>query len=472
MSNRLFKNILYFIIATIVLTLAVQVYWNFKNYEKNLQNFQNDVQISLDNGLENYYAILAEKNHMTFIDLDAEDRSPETIIKMLDTYKMDSLAESIKEQMETNYDSITQIIEQDGVERALTYSKKGSKLTNLKIIRGKKAADSIKLLKNITSIYISIQDDSLKLTELSPFIKKELNRKQLDIPFSLKFRGKDSIETDLNAGLLQDDLFKTDAKSKFLKEKESLTMLYPNATAIVLREGLSGILLSVILVLGVIACLLYLLKIIKNQKELAEVKNDLISNITHEFKTPIATIGVALESIKDFNGIDDRKKTMNYLDMSSNQLSKLNVMVEKLLETATLDSENLELNKEVINISELLEQMVEKHNLQKEGKPIKYIESADAIEAQVDVFHFENAINNILDNAIKYGGEEVSILLEQHNEQVLIAISDSGTTLKKSNKEKIFEKFYRVPKGNTHDVKVLELGYTTPKKSLKNTVDK
>lgn len=224
MNNRLFQNILYFIIATIVLTLAVQVYWNYKNYEKNLQSFQNDVQISLDNALENYYATLAEENHMTFIDLDAKNSSPENIIKMLNTEKMDSLAISIEDDMGKNYDSITQIIKSGSEERALTYSKNGTKLTNLKIIRGKKAADSIKLLKNITSIYISIQDDSLKLKELSPLITKELKRKQIEIPFSLKFSGKDSIETKYNSDIVTTDFFTTDAKSKFLKDNESLAM--------------------------------------------------------------------------------------------------------------------------------------------------------------------------------------------------------------------------------------------------------
>ena len=341
MNNRFFQNTLYFIIATIVLTLAVQVYWNYKNYEKNLQNFQNDVQISLDNALENYYAELAKKNHMTFIDLDAKDKSPEAIIKMLDTYRMDSLAESIQQQMGKNYDSITQIIQQGDVERALTYSKNGNKLTNLKIVRGKKAADSIKLLKNITSIYISIQDDSLKLKELSPLITKELKRKQIEVPFALKYNGKDSVETKYNAKIIKEDFFSTDAKSKFLKDNEALTMQYPNATSIVLRDGLSGVLISILLVLGVIACLFYLLRIIKNQRQLSELKNDLISNITHEFKTPISTIGVAIESIKDFKGIDSKNRTHKYLDMSAEQLGKLNIMVEKLLETATLDSDQI-----------------------------------------------------------------------------------------------------------------------------------
>ena len=211
-----------------------------------------------------------------------------------------------------------------------------------------------------------------------------------------------------------------------------------------------------------ISCLFYLLKIIKHQKQLAEVKNDLISNITHEFKTPIATIGVALESIQNFNVIEDKAKTKTYLDLSNTQLSKLNTMVEKLLETATLDSENLELNKDTYNISEILTTSIEKHQLNSD-KTITF-NIPENISAKVDVFHFENAINNIIDNAIKYGGDAISISLEQNHFVFTITISDNGNTLTKANKDKIFEKFYRVPKGNTHDVKGFGIGLYYTKK--------
>ncbi|VAV85254.1 Two-component system sensor histidine kinase, partial [hydrothermal vent metagenome] len=237
-------------------------------------------------------------------------------------------------------------------------------------------------------------------------------------------------------------------------------------TKVILKRILTGILISTLLVLAVVSCLFYLLKIIKHQKQLAEVKNDLISNITHEFKTPIATISVALESIKNFNVIDDKEKTKSYLDMSNNQLSKLNVMVEKLLETATLDSESLKLIKEDCNITELLKSIIDKHQIQANGKTINFTTSDEEFIADVDVFHFENAINNVIDNAIKYGGEIISVTLTTHKNTFEIAISDSGNTITKANKDKVFEKFYRIPKGNTHDVKGFGIGLYYTKKII------
>lgn len=443
----------------------VQIYWNYKNYQKNLQNFQNDVQISLDNALEVYYANLTEKNHMTFIDLDANGNNIEDIGALIDKMGMDSIHQNFQKRYSKNVDSVTQIIATDSGEQGFTFSKFSGKTNQLKVVRGKKAADSIKLLKNITSIYISIQDDSLKLNALSPLIKTELERKNLSLPFALEYQGKDSIGNTLNKNIIKNDYFKTDAKSKFLKAEESLLMFYPNAVITVLRQGLGGILISSLLFFGIASCLIYLLKVIKDQKQLAEVKNDIVSNITHEFKTPISTIGVALESLQDFEAIKDKRKTKTYLNMSQHQLSKLNTIVEKLLETATLDSEHLELQKAKYNLSEIMVSLAKRFDFQKDEKSFDHSIQPDVI-AKIDAFHFENAISNIIDNAFKYGGNMIQLKLVVKQEKIVIAISDNGEFLSSAHKERVFEKFYRVPKGNTHDVKGFGIGLYYSKKII------
>ena len=133
-------------------------------------------------------------------------------------------------------------------------------------------------------------------------------------------------------------------------------------------------------------------------------------------------------------------------------------MVEKLLETATLDSENLELNKEQIDIVDLLKSLVGRYKIQFAEKQFNTSFKVESLEATVDVFHFENALNNILDNAVKYGGNLISVDLFPKKNTFEIVISDNGSNLSKANKERIFEKFYRVPKGNTHDVKGFGIG--------------
>jgi signal transduction histidine kinase len=243
-----------------------------------------------------------------------------------------------------------------------------------------------------------------------------------------------------------------------------------------------------LLVASVIICLLYLLRIIKRQKQLAEVKNDLISNITHEFKTPLATMGIAMEAIQKFNAENDSEKNIRYAKISREQVDKLNMMVEKLLETATLDSENLELNFETYNLVELLQLASQNEAFSMGDKTISFSScaSTDAIgfgrrlsaedsgdmrteediPYSIDVFHFENAINNIIDNAIKYGGKDISVEIVKQNNSIEITISDSGTSLTEVHKKQIFEKFYRVPKGNTHDVKGFGIGLYYSKKII------
>ncbi|WP_455169637.1 sensor histidine kinase, partial [Aegicerativicinus sediminis] len=206
--------------------------------------------------------------------------------------------------------------------------------------------------------------------------------------------------------------------------------------------------------------------IIKHQKQLAEIKNDLISNITHEFKTPIATISAAIEGIKNFNSENDPEKTGRYLDMSYQQLGKLNVMVEKLLETATLDSDKLTLELEPVNLNILLESLIRQHQLGQVEKQFSAQIPSEQIVINADPFHIENAIGNIIDNAVKYGGNKIEIHLSKNERNTVIEISDSGTRLTPQQMNAIFEKFYRVGEGNVHNVKGFGIGLYYTKKII------
>lgn len=239
---------------------------------------------------------------------------------------------------------------------------------------------------------------------------------------------------------------------------------------------LGSILLSLLLSIIIVGCLLFLLKIIFNQKQLSEVKNDLISNITHELKTPIATISVALEGLQNFDVIKNPKKAIKYISMSSNQIKKLNTMVEKLLETATLKTDEFDLNKEQVNLTDLLKNCVEKYQFTAPEKQLIFVTNSN-IFAKIDKFHFENAISNILDNAIKYGGGIIKVTLntvtsttfdfaqgKTLNDHVEITIEDNGNGIPSNQQKKIFEQFYRIPTGNIHNIKGFGIGlYYTQK---------
>ena len=466
MNDKRYKWILYTIVAVIIVTIGIQIFWNYKNYQSNKQQLINDVQVSLDKAIDDYYAVLAERTTIgIFLEGDQQKdplKEGSHIQKFLKQIDEDSFGFKGLDQIDINdIEGVTVLTgtKADSMSKVMDEQIKPSKAEDFK-----KKLDSIKNDKNIkdisefeiltSKIVISMSNDSLDLLELDSLVKQEFLRKKLYIDYDLHFKKEKSKDTLTD---FKNKLY-TSSKSTFLPKGSQLDISFTNETKLVLKRSLAGILISALLIAAVISSLFYLLKIIKHQKQLAEVKNDLISNITHEFKTPIATIGVALESISNFNAIEDKEKTKSYVNMSSQQLEKLNLMVEKLLETATLDSDKLELNKESIDVVTLLNDLTRRYKIQFPDKEFNTSLKVEYLETTIDVFHFENAINNILDNAVKYGGNIISVDLIPKEKSFEILISDNGNTLSKANKERIFEKFYRIPKGNTHDVKGFGIG--------------
>jgi two-component system phosphate regulon sensor histidine kinase PhoR len=225
-----------------------------------------------------------------------------------------------------------------------------------------------------------------------------------------------------------------------------------------LLKGLTGIILSLVLCSIVVFSLYYLLYIIRKQKQLSEIKHDFISNVTHEFKTPIATVSSAIEAIKNFNNENISDKTKRYLDISEQQLKKLNILVEKVMETSLLESS--ELNFDYINtdIIQLIKNSAEKHQMNT-NKNIHFESIVKMLVMDIDEFHFENAISNLIDNAIKYGGNTINISINKSSEESLfISINDNGEGISKLDEPYIFDKFYRTKTKNIHNIKGFGIG--------------
>lgn len=305
--------------------------------------------------------------------------------------------------------------------------------------------------------------DSVEFKKLSKALDKELIRKNIDVAYSFQHFKADTIFAQFQKNNNSILPLSAISGTTYLPKNQKLQISFSDPTVLVLKRSLTEIILSLLLSLSIIFCLLYLLRTINKQKKIDEIKNDLISNITHEFKTPITTISTAIEGIKNFNHLDDKEKTNRYLDISVQQLKKLEIMVEKLLETASLDTDQLILKKERINVVELITSNIEKHQMASE-KQIHFTANQEIINCEVDVFHFENAVSNLIDNAIKYGGPNVSVTMNQTAKEVEILIEDDGKGIDKNQSERIFDQFYRIPKGNIHDVKGFGIGLFYAKK--------
>ena len=468
MNEKNYSILLYFITGVIAITLGMQIYWNYKNYLASKQQLVNEVQISLDNAVDAYYKELAEENVLGVSFTGKEDNlSPQALDSIL--MRIDKSSPTHNKHTGVNvvdsgkFKSIS-IFSGDRYANMDTLFKKISidNIGHKRLLEIDKRSDSIgpnnPFFELTTRVIFAMTNDSLELQKVDSLVSAELVRKNIAILYDLAYLDEDGILKRTNTSIPLEHELQTTSKSSYLPKKTSLQLTFTNATITILRRNVATLLLSFLFAAAIIGCLLYLLRIIKQQKQLAEVKNDLISNITHEFKTPIATIGAAMESIQKFNPQNDAKKNERYAQISSTQVEKLNTMVEKLLETATLDSEQLSLNIEEINIVDLVRNSTNKEVFITNGKTITFDASTTEIFAKVDVFHFENAINNILDNAIKYGGDQIYVSIKKEKKAIQILISDTGNTLQEVHKKQIFEKFYRVPKGNTHDVKGFGIG--------------
>ena len=467
---------LYFITATIVLTIAVQLYWNYNNYSENKQRVQNEIQSSLDIAIDEYYTDLSKSNFFTIIDYDSinskssflKDFWNEDINSSKSKVSISSI--KISSDYKGNVSSIPKILDSIFITDTIEFEFNDEKITPKKSTKYrpekqkiKISSDSLKFLKGIQSVAIALNNDDINFNRLDSIFTNQLSKKGIKTPHYLVLLEKDiKVGGSNKAKDIELSLF-SNSKSTFLRPDQNLRAYYEDPTIQALKKSSTGILLSLLLSLSVIFCLIYLLKIISTQKELAEIKNDLINNITHEFKTPIATISTAVEAIESFNVLDNKEKTKKYAAISALQLKKLHVMVEKLLETATLDSESLMLQKEPTNIVDLIAKIAKKFELLAK-KDIKFTTNIDSKILKIDLFHFENAISNLVDNAIKYGGDSIEINLNSVLNVTEISVADNGKGIDKSQQERIFDKFYRVPKGNTHDVKGFGIGlYYTQK---------
>lgn len=241
-----------------------------------------------------------------------------------------------------------------------------------------------------------------------------------------------------------------------------LSIYFPHQKSYLLKTMWTILLTSILLLAVIIFAFTYTIQTIFKQKKLSEIKNDFISNMTHELKTPISTISLACEALNDKDISSDAAIKSNYVNMISQENKRLGLLVESVLKSATWDKAELKLKLEDFDLHNIISEVVENIKIQvssKGGSITKQLYANNSI-VEADRVHITNMIYNLLDNANKYTPYKPQIVISTENMRsgILITVADNGIGIKKENLNKIFEKFYRVPTGNIHNVKGFGLG--------------
>ena len=252
--------------------------------------------------------------------------------------------------------------------------------------------------------------------------------------------------------------------------KYQLLVSFPQKKKFLLTDLMGITLLSIIFTLIIIIAYTSALNQLIRQRHISEIKSDFINNMTHEFKTPIATINLALDAIKNPKIIEDKEKVLKYLQMIKDENKRMHAQVENVLRISKLEKKELDISKESTNIQEVIEDAIEHVNLILEDRQGTITKHFDAVRTSVLIneVHFINVIVNILENAIKYSPNvpKIDVFTENAKDFVIIKVKDNGIGMSKVAQKRVFEMFYREHTGDLHDVKGHGLGLAYVRKII------
>jgi two-component system phosphate regulon sensor histidine kinase PhoR len=251
--------------------------------------------------------------------------------------------------------------------------------------------------------------------------------------------------------------------SNILDENIYLQIYFPKKGVFLFQEMWGPFVISLTLMILIVVALMFMFKTILAQEKLSEIKNDFISNMTHEFKTPISTISLACEALNDKDMIPEETAAIKpFVKMIYDENQRLSLLVERILQSAVMDRGDLKLKEESVILNEIIHDVANnaQFRMQHTGGQINLHLPVELISLKTDKMHLTNVISNLVDNGIKYSKDipEIDIYLKSEANKVILTVIDKGIGIKKEHLQKIFDKLYRVPTGNLHNVKGFGLG--------------
>jgi len=499
--NKLFFRILVLLMSlSLIGIILVQVYWFNTSFENNAEQFKYHVKQVIGNVadklqkqeeytyyekfnrykdstgkipqkndlLEFYYVQKNHNNNTTIVftnSISSEDYDISSTFfgKKADAFKFKSFnSKRVTEVYNNNK------FDNSKVQSNLLPDVKIEKSGNLGVL------DNVAFEINFKEIAAAmpLQERVTKET-IHKLLKKELEE------YGVKTRFEFGVFSSGLATKVKSDGFKYDANTTYSipifsdnegRNKYELLVSFPQKKKFLLTDLIGITLLSIIFTLIIIIAYTSALNQLIRQRHISEIKSDFINNMTHEFKTPIATINLALDAIKNPKIIGDKEKVFKYLQMIKDENKRMHAQVENVLRISKLEKKELDINKESVNIHGVIDDAIEHVHLILEDRQGTITKHFDAIRTSVllNEVHFINVIVNILENAIKYSPNtpEIDVFSENVKDYIIIKIKDNGLGMSKVAQKRVFEKFYREHTGDLHDVKGHGLGLAYVKKII------
>ncbi len=333
--------------------------------------------------------------------------------------------------------------------------------------------------------------ERVDLNNLDSLIYKALLANSITAPYTYEVKNADrNLIKELETAHLNPDVNETKFGVRLfpkdlVQQEYYLILKFKNQQGYFFQD-ISGIMLTSIITIIVIAiAFVTAINIIQKQKMLSEMKNDFINNMTHELKTPIATISLASEALLDRDEVNSLVTLERFGKVIYEENQRLKKHVERILNTALLDKSDFQIHSEQINLHEMVKMVIQQNDLRLQSKDAVVVTQLNATQPIIlgDEMHLTNVVYNIIDNAIKYSKSKLHLQIGSRNAKggVVLSFTDDGIGMSPSQQKKAFEKFYRVSTGDLHDVKGFGLGLSYVKRivethggyiALSSTIDK
>ncbi|PKP22720.1 MAG: hypothetical protein CVU05_02780 [Bacteroidetes bacterium HGW-Bacteroidetes-21] len=454
--------------VSILCIVVFQLYWITKSYtikEEQFSGAVNDALIKSVKKLQSYKVISILCDNLKSDTDTFEINNCDTIITKVDSFSTNNVI--TKDCMKVMIKTTKNCISDDSLKSIV------SNITLSSNPLSKKSSKTIfvnKVLNQVVTEYESSENSlsTYDKTRLDTVLKTELLDKGIVLPFEYSIiTEKDTLIKNLTSTGFAIDMISDAYKTRVFPDNllipsDYLLVVFPGKNNYLLSSLWITMFLSLLFSLIIIITYIYTVRVFFRQKKLNDIKSDFVNNMTHELKTPIATISLSADSLMNEKVIDNPEKIRFFAKAIKQENARMNQHVEQVLQLSLIENNAFSLDLRNYDINLLVSSIIERVRLivEQKGGSINLYSDPNLPQTEIDMTHFSNVISNLIDNACKYSDQEPKIQIELtfDDKNIIMRVVDNGIGIPDIYKQKIFEKFYRVPTGNIHDVKGFGLG--------------